>query len=355
MVCFLSIREVLGSNPSTPTKVDRYGHLQIREWAANPRNMPRQRAAQQPAFELSDAIASLLDEYAYEGSAKTHSFYADNVGRALGGYLAARGVVTLEAVTRDHVRDFLIAEKRRTYTRHGQPDVHHLISNSTLRHRYGAARRFFGYCVERGWIAHSPMEGMRAPRKEKRAVFPFSQDEARRLVRYASQASGWLGKRDRALILLMLGTGARADEVLGVAPGCINWPKREIVLHGKGGKDRRMRLGPELYRALREYDAVRPKLPGNLWWVTQRNTRLTYPAFWMVVKHLGEYAGVEDSHPHRFRHTFATEFTAANRDIRATQRRLGHEKIQTTENYLHALGVDYGLEDGYRTPDIWLV
>ena len=186
-------------------------------------------------------------------------------------------------------------------------------------------------------------------------MFAFSQDEARRIVRYAAQASGWLGKRDRAIVLLMLGTGARADEVLSVLPNCINWPHREIVLHGKGDRDRRMKLGPELYRALREYDAVRPKLPGNHWWVTQRNTRLAYPAFWAMIKHLGEYAGVEGVHPHRFRHTFATEFTMGNNgNIRATQRRLGHSKIQTTENYLQSLGTDYGLEDWFRTPDEWL-
>ena len=199
------------------------------------------------------------------------------------------------------------------------------------------------------------MERMRRPRTPDAAVEAFSPDQVARLWYVLNTKPGWTGARDRALVAFLLGTGARASEACGLALGDVDFARRRAILHGKGQHDRRVTLGKGTFRALRDYLAVRPACHFPQLWVTLRREPLRYSALEMMIRRLGELADVDDCHPHRFRHTFATEYFRGCRDILAVRSALGHASVEVTMRYLRALGCDYAAESGARTPDEWLL
>lgn len=183
----------------------------------------------------------------------------------------------------------------------------------------------------------------------------YAKEELTLLLQYAAKAPGWLKVRDRAIVVTLVGTGARAMELLAMRPEDIDWKRRTILLHGKGKKDRRVPRGRKVFRALQDYYKVRPATPWLEAWCTQRRTRMNYAALNSMIKNLGGYAGVRDVTPHRFRHTFATEHYRANRDLIALKAALGHSKVETTMTYLRGLGLDFALDAEHPSPDKWLV
>lgn len=323
--------------------------------------MGARRRSQPVGYELRNVSDEWLEEIRYQHSANTHRNYADQVGRVLLTWLGKKGITRLDEITRPVMIDYLNAQRVATYTYKNQPHIIRRISPSTLEHRYDGARLFFKWCVARGYIKASPMETVARPKGEQRAVFAFNREEVKRLLRAAGSAPGILAYRDRAMVVCLLGTGARASELTAMSTSCqrckgecIDWARGELVLHGKNSRDRRMRIGRELRKALREWLDVRTPIPGGWVWTTHRRTVFSKFSLNTWTDKLGEYADVDNCHPHRFRHTFAVEFYTAHQDIKALQRRLGHSNPAITERYLRSLGVDYGLDDKFTTPDEWL-
>ncbi|HTI27506.1 MAG TPA: tyrosine-type recombinase/integrase [Kutzneria sp.] len=175
------------------------------------------------------------------------------------------------------------------------------------------------------------------------------------------------GRRDRAMIEILIGTGVRADELVGVnlddyrraAPHDIGI----LRVHGKGGKDREVALAPPVADALEDYLRERtepavPALPGQVRagvrpiFVTSTGKRVhtshlqavltrlckaftesSSPETEFIATHLGP---LRDSiHPHSARHSYATHAVERGVPPRQVQRDLGHAVLATTEGYLH--------------------
>lgn len=134
----------------------------------------------------------------------------------------------------------------------------------------------------------------------------------------------------------------------------LDWPHHRIKVLGKGSKWRYVPMGSKVSRALKDYLRQRPQIEADALWLTQRRTPLAYGTLNAMLRHLGDYAGVPDVTPHRFRHTYASEWYRHLRDIMALKNLLGHSKVEVTQRYLRSLGVDYGTGDEYSTPDSWL-
>lgn len=291
------------------------------------------------SLELSELVTQFLSEFAYTGgSHKTLLWYKDQT-RALRAWLESREILFPEQVTPELLRAFLLEEKQH-------------LADSSIVSRFEANRRWFNWMVEQGHIAESPFAKIRRPKVAEATVIAFSPEEAKRLVAHARSAEGWLASRDLAIVTFLLGTGARADELLTLADASLDWTRHRVLLHGKGRKDRYVPMGPKVERALLAYSKVRPA--GQAFWMTQRRTSMSYGTLNAMLHNLGTYAGVEDCRPHRFRHTAATEMARHTGNILQVKAYLGHSKIQTTERYLRRLGIEYG-QANYETPDSWLV
>lgn len=300
-------------------------------------------------FELRDVSAQFLNEYRH-GSKKTLEYYEYHVERCLVPYLEEREVKTLIDITPAILRDWLVRETGR-------------VGPTTVGHRYSAAARFFNWAVDQEYIEFSPMRKVRRPKSPTPTRQAYTRDEVTALLRESGKAGGWLGYRDRAIVLFLVSTGARANELLSLTSTSFEWASRHkepsvrsvrVLLHGKGQKDRWVPVGAKAAEAVKQYIIHRPPNTTDNLWVTAQHTAMDHGALWGMLKNLGKYAGVEHVHPHRFRHTYTCEWWPANKDIVALKNLLGHSKLQTTERYLRSLGVEYGTGDEYRTPDEWL-
>jgi integrase/recombinase XerD len=307
--------------------------------------MPQRQAVHLPNPELRGVVDHFIEDKRYYASRKTILFYEDMVRRPLLGFLEGHGVESVSAVTPPIIVAYLNQERPH-------------LAQATFAARFSAAKHFFNWCVEQGYAPTSPMAKMRRPRLSKEGRVAFSREEILRMVKVCEQKPGINGHRDRALLLLLLGTGARAEEVENLTVETIDWPHRQLWLNGKGDKTRPVNMGPKLAAALRTWLRERRRWGlqdgGPVFW-TQRRQPMTYSAIEWFVRSLGQYAGVEKCHPHRFRHTFATEYFRQHRNLLAVQEALGHEKIETTMTYLRQLHLDYRTNLRLATPEEWLL
>lgn len=298
----------------------------------------RRRTTPKPlGLELTDIVPEFLEDYRL-GSPKTLAYYRYHLGSMM-RHLAVRHLVE---VTPDMLRGWLDAEQLRG------------IAASTVGQHHTAASTFFRWAEDRDYIQFSPMRRVRRPKLPQRAVTGFSQEESRRLVHYASMAGGWLASRDSAIVVFLLDTGARANELLSMKPTDIDWARHRVLLHGKGKKDRWVPLGQKAGRAVREYIRVRPEARTQNLWITLQRSAMAYATLHAVLRDLGGYAGVEECRPHRFRHTYSSNWYERHKDIMALKNLLGHSKVVTTERYLASLGQSYGTGSEYASPGDWL-
>lgn len=294
-------------------------------------------------FEPQTVIPAFIEEYEYGPSQKTVAFHRDNLLQNFLPYLNGRAVKDVAEVTPELMRHYLVEQASRG------------LKPWTLSGRFYSALRFFNWCIEQGYIDANPMARLKRPKTPERARNAFNRKEIHRLMTVANAKPGWIGARDRALLSVLLGTGARASELAGIEMRDIDWPRRRILLHGKGSKDRRVPMGAVTAKAIRDYIRVRPAVNTDRLWVTHRQAPMEYSAIEMMVRHLGDYADVHPCHLHRFRHTFAVEFYGRNRDILALKGMLGHTSVEMTMRYLASLGIDYHETGKYSSPDEWLV
>lgn len=286
---------------------------------------------------LEDAI----DEFLLDMGAcadKTQLYYGDQVGRAFRGFFALR-VRDVSEITPELVREYM-----RLQLAAG-------LGAYSIDHRYRTAKRFLNWCVEQDWIDVNPATRVKAPRMPELVRESFGTPELARLTRAAGDAPGWIPVRDRAIVVCLLGTGLRAAELLGIRIKDLDFANRLVLITGKGSKQKKIRMGRNVYKSLRDYLKVRPRVPLDALWVTQRRTAMNYSTLNAMLAALGERAGVEDCTPHRFRHTAAVAYYREHRDLRATMGLLRHSQVTTTMRYLKGLGVDYESDAGFATPD----
>jgi integrase/recombinase XerD len=154
-----------------------------------------------------------------------------------------------------------------------------------------------------------------------------------------------LHRRDRALLELLYGTGARVSEAVGLSIGDIDFDQRLVRLFGKGSKERIVPYGGACAIALEEWfsPSGRAHMVPLRWnrrgdaeavFLNQRGGRLSRQGAWMVIKKYGELAGIrEQLSPHVLRHSCATHLLDHGADLRIVQEMLGHASISTTQIY----------------------
>jgi integrase/recombinase XerD len=150
--------------------------------------------------------------------------------------------------------------------------------------------------------------------------------------------------RDRALLELLYGTGARVSEVCGVGFGALDLEGALLRVLGKRSKERIVPLGRPAVRAVGEWlDDGRPVLAPARWrsrddadavFLGSRGSRITRQGVWLVIQRWARAAGLADHvSPHVFRHSCATHLLDNGADIRTVQELLGHASISTTQIY----------------------
>lgn len=153
------------------------------------------------------------------------------------------------------------------------------------------------------------------------------------------------GKRDKAIILMLLDTGLRASELLALDKINLNPISGVVqVIQGKGRKFRHVYLGRKTRIALRRY--LNMHKHGNPLFISVNKERLTYSGLRMMLQRRAKQAGEIYQSPHSFRRLFALEMLRSGVDIFTLQLLMGHSDIQVLRRYLKQ--VDGDLQAAHR-------
>lgn len=202
------------------------------------------------------------------------------------------------------------------------------VSNTYLDNMRLVFSSFFTWCNNKGYIGKNPTIGLEPIKAEKKIKKPFTDEELEKLRRSCAQ------ERDLALIEFLYSTGVRASELITLNRNDIDFSCKSVVVYGKGSKEREVYLTATACLHLKEYLNDR-KDDNDALFVSLRKPykRLTVAGLERIIKNLGEEAGVEKCHPHRFRRTMATNVLRKGAPIEEVKELLGHTKLDTTMIY----------------------
>jgi len=248
-------------------------------------------------------------------------------------FLAGRGIVDPAAVQEADVTDFLAA------LREGGPERPGLSASSAAR-TLVAVRGFHRFLALEGAVGADPAAAVSPPRPPKRLPKAIGVDEVERLLDAASLGDTPTSLRDRALLEVLYGAGARISEAVGLDLDDIDLDAGAVRLLGKGDKERIVPLGTYAREAVTAYLVrARPALAAHgrgtpAVFLNQRGARLSRQSAWATISAAAERAGLS-AHvsPHTLRHSFATHLLDGGADVRVVQELLGHASVTTTQVY----------------------
>jgi integrase/recombinase XerD len=293
---------------------------------------------------IDRAVRTYLDHLSIEKglAANTLSSYRRDL-RRYREFLAERAVDSLDAVTEATVTDFLVR------LREGD-QVHPPLSASSAARTVVAVRGFHKFAVADGLATLDPAAAVKPPSPAKRLpkALPLSDVEA--ILEAAGAPGTPLALRDRALLEVLYGTGARISEAVGLDVDDLDTDdptEGTVLLRGKGSKERIVPIGSYALEAVAAYLVRgRPVLvstgstskgsstTAGALFLNARGGRLSRQSAWAVLVRAAERAGVtKDVSPHTLRHSFATHLLDGGADVRVVQELLGHASVTTTQVY----------------------
>ena len=213
------------------------------------------------------------------------------------------------------------------------------MQTSTIARKLAAVRGFHRFLVAEGESEEDPTRFAETPRR--RLGFPKALDvhEAIGLVE-SPPLDTVLGRRDRAMLETLYGTGVRVSELVGLDQAELDLDTRTALVTGKGMKQRLVPLGRPAAAAVEAYLPGRLELrrsgadPGALF-LNARGGRLTRQGVYGIVRKHALRAGIPASRisPHVLRHSAATHMVEGGADLRTVQEILGHASVSTTQVY----------------------
>ncbi|MPZ96871.1 MAG: site-specific tyrosine recombinase XerD [Propionibacteriales bacterium] len=247
-------------------------------------------------------------------------------------FLGARGIGEPSGVAERDVTEFLMR------LREGDADHPPLGAGSAAR-AVVAVRGFHRFVLREGLATTDPAAGVRPPTPPKRLPKALPVHDVTRLLETAGAPGTTLALRDRALLELLYGTGARISEAVGLDVDDLDLDAAAVRLRGKGGKERVVPVGSFARDAVSAYLVrARPQLTGAgggpAVFLNARGGRLSRQSAWTVLRSAADRAGVTaEVSPHTLRHSFATHLIDGGADVRVVQELLGHASVTTTQVY----------------------
>ncbi len=211
------------------------------------------------------------------------------------------------------------------------------LANTSMARELSALKAFIAYARSESGMDDTAAPRLRGPRIKKGLPRPVSPDDAANLADLVAvdAAEDWIGKRDRAVLLLLYGAGLRIAEALSLQGAAL--PLAETLLvTGKGSKQRVVPILPIIRSAVAEYVEACP------WPITKESpvfrgakggalsAGLVQKAMARARRALGLPATAT---PHALRHSFATHLLGAGADLRSLQELLGHASLGSTQIY----------------------
>ncbi len=217
------------------------------------------------------------------------------------------------------------------------------FSPKTISRKLSAIREFYKFLYIEKIIDDNPAANIIPPKQEKPLPKFLTEDEIKSLICAVENDLSFSGRRLVAMLKLMYACGLRVSELVGLPEKCINFEKKQLLVFGKGNKERIVPVADSAIQGVMDYAEFRDKYlngkksPWLFPSLSAKSGHITRDAFFKNIKNLAVRAGISPQKisPHVLRHSFATHLLNHNVDLRSVQKMLGHEDISTTEIYTH--------------------
>lgn len=223
-----------------------------------------------------------------------------------------------------------------------------------LKRKLSALRSFYAYYYKMEMIQTNPTVLVDIPKIHEKTITRLDADEVALLLDYVEHAGDKLtGQkkayyektkvRDLALITLLLGTGIRVSECVGLDIEDVDFKNNGIKVVRKGGNEMIIYFGPEVESALKAYIEEREQitpLPGQehaLFYSTQRKRIGVKAVENLVKKYAREVTTTKHITPHKLRSTYGTSLYQETGDIYLVADVLGHKDVNTTKKHYAAM------------------
>jgi len=291
---------------------------------------------------LSTAIDQFLTQLEAEGkSPHTLSCY----GRDLGLLLAFAGDIEASALNADLLARFLLSTPVTT-THTGAPR-----GEASLGRIKACLRSFGRYVANVGATGRDPAAWIKIKRHDREAPSFLTPQEVKALVKAVAARKGETTDRDLVMLRVLLGTGIRLAELVGLDIADIHLDQKQLrIRRAKGGKPQVRFLNTELRGVLRKYIQRRRKVvtETDALFLSNRNRRISNR---QVQERMGlwlAWAGLDGKITvHGLRHTFATLLYGRTKNLLLVAKALGHSRVTTTQVYAHI--TDDDLEDALES------
>jgi len=201
---------------------------------------------------------------------------------------------------------------------------------ATINRRLNALKHFFDFCLDQQWVAGNPVKPSHFVRRGRPLPKALAGEQVQRLFAQIAHPM------DRALFLVMLRCGLRVSEVAQLTLEQIDWEQQALhIIQGKGRKDRRVYMSPDLVTSLQGCLAQHPGDPaqGYVFWNRKRVQQpLSVKAIQKKMERYAQAAGITAS-CHSLRHTFASNLLEHGAEVVTIRDFLGHSQIASSERY----------------------
>jgi len=227
------------------------------------------------------------------------------------------------------------------------------LSPKTVQCHVRALKAFASWLYRDDYTKENLLRNLKIPHAPQKMIEPLTADEIKKNLKVVNRKTP-NGKRNYAIVTLMLDTGLRVSEVSSSKLGEVNLDKSCLKILGKGNKERLVPIGDYCRMMITDYiENGRPKPTNrdvdNLF-LSDDGGPLSSNAIKLLFSRIKKLSGVTRLHPHLLRHTFATNYLLNGGDVFTLKAILGHSSLEMVNHYLHFTSAQLAIQHHKFSP-----
>ena len=297
-------------------------------------------------------LSSLLEGYCFcaraEGKSNKTVDMVTSCITYLIRYLRSSGWATsVDHIGVDQIRGFVAyLQQKPSYSNHPWVKPRERgLTDSSVNCYLRSIRAFWSWLRREELVEETPFSRVAIPKASKRVIRPFSEEQLEQLLNAVCLDTAE-GYRDYAILLMLLDTGIRLSELIGLRLTDVNLQDRIITVKGKGNKERLVPFGKSVQRLLWRYISYFRSEPAlvtiDQLFLTHDGRCLSKNRIESRMKKYGQRSGINRVRcsPHTLRHTAAISFLRNGGGVFSLQRLLGHNSLEMTRRYCEVADID---------------
>lgn len=260
----------------------------------------------------------ILDHKCRGSSPHTIAFYRQTLGQ----FLKFVGDAECASLTLLQCREYVLALAEDK----GKNSV-------TVQDYVRALRAFLNWLSDEGYIEVRIADKLLLPKARATVKDVLTPAEIEML--FSVLPDSFEGKRNAAMLSLMLGSGLRREEVITLRTSCLHIPEGYALVTGKGNKQRYVPIGTLAAERLQAYLQIRPQSDLPQVFLKADGSAVTIDTLKNMFRKLKKRTGIDRLHAHLLRHTFATVYLVNSGDMLTLKTILGHTSLKMVEHYVH--------------------